>query len=182
MLGDVFGDGFSTSVNQGMDKRLKSDYGKATQAKVTSEWDLLQEDERCCGAGNYTDWFASDWSLVLHSSQCGARGAFPASCRMRADNASDETCVGGILKAASLSHVCLANLSEVQRCGTDATLTYVFASACRTRYVTQLGGVLRIAFACVAVVMITCFGVILSMFFLASLLPRRQAVTSAYGT
>lgn len=65
-LGYVFRGKVQTQLEQDLNNTL-SQYGMADLKGVTDAFDLLQQEEECCGVYNYTDWQRSYFTQGNHS-------------------------------------------------------------------------------------------------------------------
>jgi len=73
VLGYVYRNKIETGVRQNLKKGF-DDYGKNGSSVITNEIDFMQENLKCCGMDNYTDWLNTDW----HSKHPDM--SYPKSC------------------------------------------------------------------------------------------------------
>ena len=54
----------SDTIKSNMDDGMNN-YGTKEHGGVTDTWDFVQQELKCCGVNNYTDWGARELSLSL---------------------------------------------------------------------------------------------------------------------
>jgi len=85
------------AISDAMNNSL-NDYGNGTKTEVTSSWDNIQHDLKCCGVDRYTDWKNTTFNQQGNTTKYG--DDVPDSCCI---NGPTTGCVNGQLSTQNLT-------------------------------------------------------------------------------